>query len=686
MRVRRSVLLGTAAATVLAAMTVVGSTSAQAQPSVAHRLATGTLPAPVINTGVLRRKGPEISPGLAQVAADELRAEEADAATGVGGDLSAPSSVGVAPGTLGCSRRDTSAGNPNKGGDGGQRAGAGNNVRVNQDCTFRRQAEEQIRYNPAEPNNLLAGQNDSRLGFNQCGYDFSIDNGKHWGDGLPPFRQKINNPDDQATPTAADPNQHTIVGGGGTGHTYDAGSDPTVAFDTQGGGYFSCVAFDINSNASLLYVTQSPAGAKGSFFYNIPTRSRKFIVAEDNSPTVFHDKNFISTDTNATSPNRDNVYVTWTVFKFDYRCVHGGGQCESPIYGSMSTDGAHTWSTPELISGNSDALCSFGNALDPLAAPNACNLDQGSESQALPNGDLQVIFTNQNTAATDPNGQQLGVHCAPAGKSQLGTGRLNCASPSRVGADVSSGEPSCNFGRGAEECIPGAFIRTNDFPRITQQNAQNNHLYATWQDYRNGEFDVQLAQSLDGGLTWSERGTVNPDRGLDHYFPVVDRAPTEQQTGEQAIQNNPSDQADRVGDSYYRTERIPNENTAPTDGFASCNPDQRGNPATCNAGTGLANSDYALAGGRGEQLPYAFHVLSPVFAPPDGNQTGFNGDYSGLVINHSDQAHPIWSDTRNQNPFPENGVVHDEDIFTANTTLPDGQPQRSTGVLGQASP
>lgn len=411
------------------------------------------------------------------------------------------------------------------------------------------------------------------------------------GDGLPPFRQKINNPADQATPTAADPNQHTIVGGRGTGHTYDAGSDPTVAFDTQGGGYFSCIAFDINSNASLLYVTQSPAGAKGSFFYNIPTRSRKFIVAEDNSATVFHDKNFISTDTNASSPNRDNVYVTWTVFKFDPRCVAGGGQCESPIYGSMSTDGAHTWSTPELISGNSDALCSFGNALDPLAAPNVCNLDQGSESQALPNGDLQVIFTNQNTAATDPNGQQLGVHCAPAGKSQLGTGRLNCASPSRVGADVSSGEPTCNFGRGAEECI--------------------------------GEFDVQLAQSLDGGLTWSERGTVNPDRGLDHYFPVVDRAPTEQQTGEQAIQNKPSDQADRVGDSYYRTERIPNENTAPTDGFASCNPDQRGNPATCDAGTGLANSDYALAGGRGEQLPYAFHVLSPVFAPPDGNQTGF---------------------------------------------------------------
>ena len=28
------------------------------------------------------------------------------------------------------------------------------------------------------------------------------------------------------------------------------------------------------------------------------------------------------------------------------------------------------------------------------------------------------------------------------------------------------------------------------------QNTQNNHLYAVWQDYRNGEFDIQLSVSL----------------------------------------------------------------------------------------------------------------------------------------------------------------------------------------------
>lgn len=70
--------------------------------------------------------------------------------------------------------------------------------------------------------------------------------------------------------------------------------------------------------------------------------------------------------------------------------------------------------------------------------------------------------------------------------------------------------------------LPG---RTNDFPRTNAANSQNGHLYATWQDYRNGEYDIQLSQSLDGGLTWTEVGTVNPDRGLDHYFPAVDLTP-----------------------------------------------------------------------------------------------------------------------------------------------------------------
>jgi hypothetical protein len=392
------------------------------------------------------------------------------------------------------------------------------------------------------------------------------------------------------------------------------------------------------------------------------------MVAEDNSAAVFHDKNFVAADRYASSPNRDNVYVTWTVFRFDE--VTGQYQ-QSPIFGSMSTDHGRHFSTPEDISGTSDTLCFFGNFFNPTLSPHKCDFNQGSDPTVLPNGDLEVIFNNGNTPAGNPNGQQLGVHCHPTGDSAAGTAHLNCGEPAKVGDDIITGEPQCNFGRGPEECVPGAYIRTNDFPRISR-NTQNGNLYAVWQDYRNQEYDIQLSISTDGGLTWTESGTVNPDSGLDHYFAAVEKA------------LSANGRSNQVGASYYRTERVPNENTTPAGGFLSCNANQGGNPQACSPGTGLLNSDYVLAGGTDGQTPYDFKVVSPVFPPPDGVQAGFNGDYSGLTINKGTDAHPLWSDTRNMDPYaPANGLIHDEDVFTDNVGLPNGQAKPSTGTIGK---
>jgi hypothetical protein len=637
----------------------VGATDGIAKQAARGEFRAARIPIAVNSGGVQSRATtrtervlPFLSAGTIEAARAALEPDARDTA----GDTGSPAASSGSPtkATLGCGQRNL-----------------GQNVRVNQDCTYRRQAEEQITYNPADPNNLLAGQNDSRVGYNQCGIDYSLDNGEHWGDLLPPFRQKQNQPLLEKTPIPGDMNRHTILGDPGTEHTYDADSDPTVAFDSQGNGFFSCVAFDVASDASLLWVGLSPKESQGSFFFNLSAHSRRYVVAEDNSPHIFHDKNFITADKYVSSRNRDNVYVTWTVFKFSATC---GPQpnaqkeeryCSSPIFGSMSTNHGRSWSTPELISGTSDALCSFGSFFDPTEPAHACNFDQGSEPSVLPNGELEVIFNNGNTAAGNPNSQQLGVHCKPAGSSPAGTAHLHCASPAKVGDDITVGEPQCNFGRGPEECIPGAFIRTNDFPRVSH-NTQNGHLYATWQDYRNGEFDIQMSMSTDGGLTWHEAGTVNPDRGLDHYFPDAEQAlASDGDEGE--------NDGDRVGDSYYRTQRVPNENTTPAGGFAPGQP-----------GVKAANSDYVLAGGTGSETPFSFKVVSPVFGPPDGIQTGFNGDYSSLTINRGIEAHPIWSDTRNSNPFPDNGVTHDEDIFTDAVALPSGRGEDREGVLGRS--
>jgi hypothetical protein len=630
-------------------------------------VALGKVKHPTLHAGSATRTLPFISAASIAAAQDALcqqanvpncdeRGTAADGGQNADG-VDPGDNNGATQGTLGCSRRGT---------QGPEGRPGGPSHRVNQDCTYRRQAEETIVYNPADPTNLVAGQNDSRVGYNQCGIDYSLDEGNHWGDLLPPFRQRLNDPSSMAAGGQGNPNNNNTFdpNSPGTFHTYDAASDPSPAATASGFAAYSCVVFDVASNASGLFATVSPPGAKGSFFYNVSYPSKHFMVVEDNSINYFNDKNWTVGDIYPNSPNHDNLYTTWTGFQFD----DSGNYRQAPIFGSMSTDHGLTWSTPEEISGASDTYCFFGNAFDPNLNPHSCNFDQGSSPVVLPNGDLEVVFNNGNTPANDPNAQQLGVHCHPTGSSTSGTAHLNCTSPAKVGDDVIAGEPQCDFGRGPEECIPGPFIRTNDFPRITTENTQNNHLFVVWQDYRNHEYDIQMSMSNDGGLTWNEVGTVNPDTGLDHYFPATDQA---------------VDRSNNVGVSYYRSARVPNENTTPSGGFLTCNPNQGGDPSNCNAGTGTKNSDYVLAGGNGASTPYDFVVVSPVFPPPDGNQTGFNGDYSGLVINRGKDAHPIWSDTRNVDPYPLNGNTHDEDVFTIRQGVPNGRGRPGPGTLGQ---
>ncbi|MDQ6712877.1 MAG: hypothetical protein M3Z28_06760, partial [Candidatus Dormibacteraeota bacterium] len=620
---------------------------ASAKDSPLVQAAKNELKVPAIRSGGMVRQVPTFSAALVESAKSALLARSGRAAAQANGRNGSGGGLAVSPTTLGCGKRNT---------DG--------NVRVNQDCTFRRQAEEIIKFNPADPSNLIAGTNDNRIGYNHCAFDYSFNGGQTWGDGVPPFWSHTNNPPAQSTPIAGDPNAHTVGGGPPSGHTYDAASDPVVAADSMGRAFFGCIVFDVNDNANGLIVTQSPSGAGGSFYDNVPdvafdangklVDGKRFIVAEDNNAAIGHDKPALVADFYPRSPLRDNLYVTWTVFKFDPRCVAGGTQCESPIYGSMSTDHGLTWSTPEPISGASDTLCFFGNFFDPTLPPNSCNLDQGSDPIVLPNGQLEVIFNNGNTAPGNPNAQQLGVHCAPSGSSPAGTAHFNCGQPTKVGNDITVGEPFCDFGRGPEQCIPGAYIRTWDVPRIAV-NLANGHLYATWQDYRNHSLDIQLSRSVDGGITWKEAGaSVNPDVGSkDHYEAAIDVvASANNGGGEGANRDNGesnANSADHVAVSYYRTDRVSNENSTPGNVFAPCGAAQGGDGTHCQPGVGAENSDYTLAGGFGLDTPYAAQRISPLFPPPDGNQAGFNGDYSGLTV-VGDIAHPIWSDTRNVVP------------------------------------
>ena len=619
-----------AATTLLIAPIALQAPISVADPSIPTALATGRLRPATLNVNGVTKQLPGISGGITATAQEALGLQ-----TGVSSAGTASRVPGAEVTALGC----------------GGRAGT-RNVRVNQDCTYRRQAETHIAANPTDPSNLVAGMNDSIIGWNKTSLDFSLDGGRHWGAiSTAPFGYRLNAPE-TLHPTGNDPNSHTLTGTPGTLHSYDACSDPYLTFDSRGRAFYTCVAFDIASNASLIFAVPSPKNAKASYFDQVypPYRlvagatGREHIIAEDNDPAAFADGPKIAADAYPNSPNRDVVYETWT--NFDQSCPpEEFGFCESPVYGSMSTDHGFTWSTPEQISGINPDVCGFGDTFNPDLDPASCNFNGHSDIAVLPSGDIVVSFQNGNTPTV--NQQFLAVQCSPRGDSTKGTAHLNCGTPDRITDLVLRGAPTCDFGRGPEQCIPGHFIRA---PYETSGRIAVDHhsgdVFFTWYDYRRGEFDVWLSRSRDDGATWSAPHRVNRDTGSDHYMSAID-------VGETSHGSN-------VGVSYYRTDRVPNEQNVPDAGF------EIGDP-----GVAQEMGDYVLAGGHGLATPFAFTVLSPRFPAPDGIQGGFNGDYTGLVVTGAGNAHPIWSDTRVTVPKPHFDLVTvDEDVYTDQLRLP----------------
>ena len=514
--------------------------------------------------------------GGAETTYDE-RAQAADLQSTIGSDTPPDATVSA----LGCANR-----------------GSATNPRANQDCTLRRQAEEQVRINPLDSNNVIVGQNDSRVGFNKCGFDYSLDGGTTWGDGLPPFSQHL-----------------SLLG-----HTYDAASDPALAFDGKGRAWFSCVVFDVNGNASGLFVAPSSAGLKGSAYANVAAGASPFVVAEDASGEHFFDKEFIVGDTR---PGSTAVYVTFTDFQASPNCkrsTNKSGQCQSPIMISKWT--GSSWTTPLQISGQS-ATCTLGDAFNPQLPANSCNQDQGSFPIVLPNGDVYVGFSNFNTPTLV--NQQLGVHVHVSGNT------LTADPPVKIGLDNENNLALCDFGRGPEQCVDSINVRSDDFPAVAVDPADGTHLVATWTDTRSatvpGNYDLVVSQSHDGGATWTDAaggGKVLTTTGA-YFEPSV------------AV-TSPSSKI--VVSTYHA-------NTA---------------QHTSAVGNGTYGYGYLVNGGS--YLPASDGQTYP---SPQANaaQRGFLGDYSSIAAAASgDIVYMTWSDTRNAS----SAGVPDEDVFVFKTS------------------
>jgi hypothetical protein len=489
----------------------------------------------------------------------------------------------------------------------------GRNIRVNQDCSLRRQAEEVVVVNPTNQSNLIAGQNDSRVGFNHCGYDWSFDSGKTWGDQIPPFWQF----------TLAD------------GHTADACSDPTATFDSDGNAYVGGILFDVNSPASAVVVAKSNSHIGGAFYHTpAPLSFQEYrdvplgVIASDPGPDIFNDKEFVVADSHSGSPKKNNVYMTWTRFTLT----------NSPIYFSQSTDGGATWSAGVEISGSNPAICTVGSGGQD---PNACDQDQGSHPIVGTDGTIYVAFGNGNRPGAGIN-QVLFVKCPAAADC---SNKANWSQPVRVGDLIDNapvGPNSITGCPGGRECLPPNGYRVPEFTSISASIDNSGNLYTVWADFRNGgppctgpassatppcDNDVFFSSSTDGGATWSATVNVAP---ASKFGVNAQWQPWSSIT--------PDGSALWIG--YYDRHYGNCETTG-------CNDITLAKVTNPSSSPSFTYTRLTTA-----SMPNLVVANNPL-------QAGFLGDYMWVTVNSSGRPFVVWADTRGLNNAVE------EDIYIA---------------------
>src|SRR5262249_38910742 len=152
----------------------------------------------------------------------------------------------------------------------------GSNVDVSNECGP--QSETYVTVNPLRPTVLAAGSNEIfRLPMR--GY-FSTDGGSTWGGvdlPLPPAK----------------------------GNGINFGSDPSLAFDSNGNVYYSyIVVYSGNGNG----INATPRGVARSTDGG-QTYPQFTVFSQEGGANHFNDKPMITADTNPGSPFRDRVYV-----------------------------------------------------------------------------------------------------------------------------------------------------------------------------------------------------------------------------------------------------------------------------------------------------------------------------------------------------------------------------------------
>lgn len=250
--------------------------------------------------------------------------------------------------------------------------------------------------------------------------------------------------------------------------SYGVYGDPVLMFDAKG----------------KLYYTHLASYSKTTHLDRIVCQSTKKVCKKFNDGTFpkpngnkVQDKQWTVVD-----PKSNTIYMTWTQFD-----AYNTSKIEdsSLIVFSKSIDQGGSWSDPIVIS----------------YYPGDCKDDDNTVEGAVP--------------AVGPNGEVYVTWTGPQGlvfQKSLDNGNTWLEKEVVL-------EPQ--FG-GWTLDIPGIY-RANGLPILRcdlSDGPNKGNLYLNWADQKNGEgdTDIWLIKSSDGGDTWSDRIKVNQDESKNHQF------------------------------------------------------------------------------------------------------------------------------------------------------------------------
>ena len=247
--------------------------------------------------------------------------------------------------------------------------------------------------------------------------------------------------------------------------------DDVVVFSNDG------IAYHVHLSFDGIRVAR-PARAENGMIVNVSKDGGNTwtdgtpAVNHVNTVTPFEDKPGIVVDNAPASRSKGNVYLAWT--RFD---VYGSSNPEhrTHIFFTRSTDQGQTFSMPFRISDTS------GDCLD------SDNTVEGAVPAVGPNGEVYIVWAGP-----------LGLVFDKSTDGGLTFGKDKVIGDMPGGWDFS---------------IEG-LTRSNGMPvtGVDLSNGPNKGaLYVNWIDARNGDPDVFLMSSRDGGETWSSPVRVNDD-------------------------------------------------------------------------------------------------------------------------------------------------------------------------------